>query len=576
MNFFIETNSESATIKIINKSTIFSIIILTYERNKFKKEIITNNKYCKIINKANTNYINKNFLGIKKNNRYYKINLNNFKLSNKYANIKRFLNQSQFKELLSLSYFVGMVCPGLNSILSSLDINLDNKIIKNNNIKFFLKKFDKRINLLQINFSNSIFGKINSFTYSGEVAQPSIKKIKKYVNEKEFLGTNSLIIGGSRGLGELTAKILVSGGANITATYYQGVTEAKKLKQNIERETSQNCNITKLNVLDKNFKNEIKKLLKHDFIFYYPTPKIFNTKNENFDFKKFKYYYKFYVKKFIELCRAIERYSDKQIIIFYPSTIYVLSQLDNFKEYVKAKLVAEKKIKEINQNFKKVKIISNRLPQLDTDQTAGIIKTFKSNNIKIMIPIIRSLISNKKNGKSFYLRSLSEKDINKKYLSWLKDPSVNQYLDVRFVIPSQKQAVENLLGYDNKKNFFRGIFDKKNNKFIGTATLRKNPQKKREAIYGYLIGERSYWGTKAGIEAFALNIDFAFINLGLSKIVGGTYSNNIGSIFNFYKLGFTKERRLKKHGTFKGAPIDRLIFSMSKKKWFKLRKKLNY
>ena len=167
---------------------------------------------------------------------------------------------------------------------------------------------------------------------------------------------------------------------------------------------------------------------------------------------------------------------------------------------------------------------------------------------------------------------------------------VNQYTDGYDLTPSdlnvpfpiktleeyETVSIKHILGYDNKKNFFRGIFDKKNNKFIGTATLRKNPQKKREAIYGYLIGERSYWGTKAGIEAFALNIDFAFINLGLSKIVGGTYSNNIGSIFNFYKLGFTKERRLKKHGTFKGAPIDRLIFSMSKKKWFKLRKKLNY
>jgi NAD(P)-dependent dehydrogenase (short-subunit alcohol dehydrogenase family) len=39
----------------------------------------------------------------------------------------------------------------------------------------------------------------------------------------EFAGATALIIGGSRGLGELTAKLLAKGGARILITYATGV-----------------------------------------------------------------------------------------------------------------------------------------------------------------------------------------------------------------------------------------------------------------------------------------------------------------------------------------------------------------
>jgi len=575
VDFILEERKENISIQITDSAKTYSIITLSKDNVTLREKLPKHNIYYNKINKINKNYINKNFIKINKKNRYYKINLYNFKSSSSYNNLKKYLSNVQIKEILSLSYFVGMVCPGYNSILSSIDINFDNQIFKNENINFSLKKFDKRVNLLKTYFSNRIFGIINSFTYSGQVKQPSISKIKKFIYKKEFSKINTLIVGGSRGIGELTAKILVLGGANTTITYYQGIKEAKKLKENIKFETGQICKIKKLNVISKDFIDEIKNCLNKDFIFYYPTPQILSTKNEKFSGEKFKYYYKFYVKQFTILCNFIEKYSDKQIIIFYPSTIFVLNESNNFKEYVKAKSIAENKIKEINKNFKNVKIISHRLPQLNTDQTSRVINTSKNDNIKVMVPIIKSLINNKKVGKSFYLRTLSGKDITKKYLSWLRDPLVNQYLDVRFSVPNRKQALENLRHYDNKNKYFYGIFDKKNSKFIGITTLRINEIKK-EAMHGYLIGDKNYWGTTAGIESFALILDFGFDNLNLNKVAGGTYSNNISSIFNYYKLGLTLERRLKKETIFKGSPIDRLLFSISKKKWWQRRKKLSY
>ena len=49
--------------------------------------------------------------------------------------------------------------------------------------------------------------------------------------------------------------------------------------------------------------------------------------------------------------------------------------------------------KKFNNRFLKIKIITIRLPKLKTDQTSEIITSFKNENIKIMVPIIRSIIS---------------------------------------------------------------------------------------------------------------------------------------------------------------------------------------
>ena len=52
-------------------------------------------------------------------------------------------------------------------------------------------------------------------------------------------------------------------------------------------------------------------------------------------------------------------------------------------------------INKLNIKFKKLRIVSERLPKLKTDQTAGVISNLKNENIKIMIPIIRNIFLKK-------------------------------------------------------------------------------------------------------------------------------------------------------------------------------------
>ena len=61
-----------------------------------------------------------------------------------------------------------------------------------------------------------------------------------------------------------------------------------------------------------------------------------------------------------------------------------------------------------------------------------------------------------------------------------------------------------------------------------------------------MIGNSDYWGKSASEEAVSLVLDFAFDTLELNRVTGGTYSTNIGMIFTYKRLGFTREGVMRK------------------------------
>ena len=100
------------------------------------------------------------------------------------------------------------------------------------------------------------------------------------------------------------------------------------------------------------------------------------------------------------------------------------------------------------------------------------------------------------------------------------------------------------------------------------------------ANFGFLIGERDYWGTKASIESCFLLFNFSFGHIKVRKIWGGVYSNNIGSLFNYKQLCFVEDGRLRNHCLFEGQPVDLIYYSMMGEDWeaakSKIGQKLNF
>jgi hypothetical protein len=397
INFYLNEKNNEYYIYVKSGNIVNSIFHINKLDLQLKLNIKYKNYKKNIIKKINVKNILNHDCNLNFANKFFLIKSNNFKTKNRYKKLLNILSDREIKDILSLSFFVGMVCPGKYSLLAKINLNFEKKQkVKCNDISFFINKFDKRINRVEINFSNSITGKIFAFKYNVST-QEDLKNIKAKIKNKFLKTKKSIIIGGSRGLGELTSKILSSAGSDTLISYNYGINEAKKLKSDVIKFTKTKCKIMQINILNENNFSKLKKENMYDFLFYYATPKINISNIKKFDSQLFKKFNDFYIFKFSKLCRLLNKISNKKIKIFFPSTIFLNYKENYFKEYVLSKKMAERNIKYLNKKLHNIKIISYRLPIMDTDQNINVIKKKKINNFKVLFSIIKKFIKNENN-----------------------------------------------------------------------------------------------------------------------------------------------------------------------------------
>ena len=147
--------------------------------------------------------------------------------------------------------------------------------------------------------------------------------------------------------------------------------------------------------------------------------------------------------------------------------------------------------------------------------------------------------------KDCYLKKLSKKNCNKKYLSWMNNKEINKYLEFRF----EKQKIVDLLnfvkGSNLKKNcILFGIF--KNRKHIGNIKLDLDINHKF-GIIGYVIGDKKNHNKNIGSMAIKKMVDIAFKNLKLRFCYALIYKINIPSskvlLKNNFKEIFTEKNK---------------------------------
>ena len=173
------------------------------------------------------------------------------------------------------------------------------------------------------------------------------------------------------------------------------------------------------------------------------------------------------------------------------------------------------------------------------------------------------------NGKRFYLKTLDATDISDKYIDWLNDSEVNRYLDVQHIKSTYDTANLYVNDFNNQDKYIFGIYTN-NNQHIGNIVLHINAMH-NTAYVGYLVGDKSFWGEGASVEAFTILLDYAFCKLGIRKVSGTTAADNIPAIINAKKLGFTQEGKLREECNYDNVLVDVCIFSILKSEWMNTR-----
>lgn len=146
---------------------------------------------------------------------------------------------------------------------------------------------------------------------------------------------------------------------------------------------------------------------------------------------------------------------------------------------------------------------------------------------------------------NLHLRCIRLSDVTQRYVTWLNDKQINQYMECRFqthTLDSIKSFVESMLNSSNNY-LFAMIY---NDKHIGNIKLGSIDSFYQKADVGYFIGETKYFGKGITTKALKLVTKFAFENLHLHRLWGGAFEDNFASQRVFIKAGFNLEGRLQK------------------------------
>jgi hypothetical protein len=287
-----------------------------------------------------------------------------------------------------------MECPGLNSLISGLSLTLHSNHVKNDVSWQVVRHTSAHAPVrLQVT-GGGIEGHLDVFVRPPVVDQPSMATIKTQIEILDFKQAKALIIGGSRGLGELTAKILATGGARVMVTYKTDPDDAQRVVEDI------NTNGGKSELLHVDVGQPeplIEQLKSLDFIpthvYYYATPHITANQSKLLDFALLTRFNQIYVQDFEKTVLSFTREFASTQRFFYPSSIFLDESVKYFREYIAAKTAGEAMCKYLNRNVSNARIFISRLPRLSTDQTASIIPYSVKAALPVMVQVIKEFHS---------------------------------------------------------------------------------------------------------------------------------------------------------------------------------------
>lgn len=298
------------------------------------------------------------------------------------------LGERQVAALGRLSYYVGMVCPGLHSVFSSISAQAGDD---SDELVFTVQKYDPRFRLFVVTFDGSLRGSLKAFLRPASQPQPASADLLPLLQGDEFAGRAVWVLGGSRGLGELAAKLAAAGGAAVTLTYAAGADDAQRVAEDIRSSGRGSAEAVALDIVNADLTAWVRARPAPDAVLYFATPRIFRKKAGTFDGALLDEFLDFYVRRFESLCNLLEA-GDRPVRLFVPSTVYIEERPRGMTEYAMAKAAAEVLCADLARTLRRVAIVSRRLPRLSTDQTTSLVAVKHGSNIDTLLPLMHELL----------------------------------------------------------------------------------------------------------------------------------------------------------------------------------------
>jgi hypothetical protein len=300
----------------------------------------------------------------------------------------------QIAEILALTRLVGMVCPGLRSVFSRFDITFPAAGDDNGErMRFVVRSLKERLRLVKMDVSGpSARGTVEALVRPAPMQQPALANIRQLVAPGEFQGQCALVIGGSRGLGEVTAKIIAAGGGLPLLTYHRGADDATRLAAEM-RALGADVEVMAWDVASADAAAEN---LKHSgrqptHVYYFASPRIMKKSRVQFSNELFRSFSDVYVDGLLATYQACRTLSAELLTFFYPSTVFLDGRRQEFVEYAAAKAAGEVLCGHLDEVDNAARFRIERLPRMATDQTNSLLRVRVEEPVQIMLDVVRNV-----------------------------------------------------------------------------------------------------------------------------------------------------------------------------------------
>lgn len=304
----------------------------------------------------------------------------------------RYLGARRVAALVQMSCLVGMVVPGRHSLFAGLQLALTDDAAGSaaDGLDFSVRSVEPHFRIVLVDVrGGDLQGFLQTISPAPPIAQAQMAHLRELVSADEFRGSTALVIGGSRGLGEVTAKLLAAGGSRVVITYSTGKSDAEAVATQIHNAGAE-CATAHYDVR-RNASGQLRAIglqeLTH--IYYFATPAIFSRKSYTLDLHSFADFNLYYIAGFLDLVRTCMHEHAGNITVFYPSTAAIDTRPAGMTEYAMSKAAAEILCADLQTHLPRVRVVSRRLPGLLTDQTSFRAGMPLSDPVDALLPLVR-------------------------------------------------------------------------------------------------------------------------------------------------------------------------------------------